>query len=337
MTVNLNRYPRSTIATDETVNEIEEHMNVIPEWKTQAGEPYAVALVDSWAQYLELIETDFLDWPEYIYRGQRDVNWPLRSPFDRQFREATAFLEKNDPLENLTAEDRSLVAQADPCTSLDPRERVLGRLLDRFRRACCGRRGVFPRDLSTDEWWALGRHYGLATPLLDWTRSLHVACYFALWEAAPPTSGVRAIWAFSYRGMREILINLPDNYSVPEHQLESIELVETELDENSRQLSQSGLFTKTQAGVDIEEFIRKSIDLAGMSPILYRIDIPESQREAFLRHLEAMNIHAGTLFPDLVGAAEFSNRALEKEWTEILWKQKPEFIRRMLSNRASHD
>jgi hypothetical protein len=312
-------------------------MNVIPEWKTQAGQPYAVATVNSWAQYLQLIETDFLDWHEYIYRGQRDTNWPLRSPFDRQIREATELLEKNDPLGNLSAEDRSLIAQADPCTSLDSRERILVRLLDRFRQACCGRRGVSPKDLSADEWWALGRHYGLATPLLDWTRSPHVACYFALWEATSPPSGVRAIWAFSHMGMREILINQPDNYSVPEHQLESIELVETALDENSRQLSQSGLFTKTPAGVDIEEFICKSMELVGMSPILYRIEIPESQREAFLRQLEAMNIHAGTLFPDLVGAAEFSNRALEKEWTEILWKQRPEFIRRMLSNRASHD
>jgi hypothetical protein len=50
-----------------------------------------------------------------------------------------------------------------------------------------------------------------------------------------------------------------------------------------------------------------------------------------------MNIHSGSLFPDLIGAADFSNRGLEKESSEILWKQRPEFIRRVLSNTASHE
>ena len=312
-------------------------MDAIPEWEILDGEPCAVVTVDAWTRYLQLIETDFLDWPEYIYRGQRDAAWPLRSNFDRQFREATELLEKNDPFEGLNAEDRSLVEQADPRTSLDSREQVLGGLLDRFRRACCGRRGTYPRDLSTDEWWALGRHYGLATPLLDWTRSPYVACFFAMCQADSSSSGKRAVWAFSHIGMREILINQPENFSAAEHELASIELVEAHVDENSRLLSQGGLFTRTPAGVDIEDFVREHLDLTGMSGILYRMEIPESQREAFLRHLEAMNIHSGTLFPDLVGAAEFSNRGLEKEWTEVLWKQRPEFIRRMLSSGASHD
>lgn len=316
-------------------------MELVPKWEIQDGRPWASVAVDSWAQFLRLIETDFLDWPEYIYRGQRDAAWPLRSNFDRQFRNATAILEQSEPLEGLSVEDRSLVEQANPRTSLDSRDEVLRRLLDRFQRACCGRRGASPKDLSTDEWWALGRHYGLATPLLDWSRSPYVACFFAICEATPPPSGNRAVWAFSHIGLREIFINQPDNLDVAEDnlestELESIELVEAHLDENSRLLSQSGLFTRTPGGVDIEDFIRRRLDLNGMSPILYRIEIPESQREAFLRHLEAMNIHSGSLFPDLVGAAEFSNRGLEKEWSEILWKQRPEFIRRMLSSKASH-
>jgi hypothetical protein len=156
-------------------------------------------------------------------------------------------------------------------------------------------------------------------------------------ETSPARSGKRAVWAFTYEGMRENLINQPANMDTPEFDIISIKLVEAYIDENSRMLSQGGLFTQTPDGADIETFISENLDLARMSPILYRVEIPEAQRETFLRHLEAMNIHHGSLFPDLVGAADFSNRGLEKEWTQILWQQKPDFIQRMLTECAPHE
>jgi hypothetical protein len=137
--------------------------------------------------------------------------------------------------------------------------------------------------------------------------------------------------------MREILINQAGNLDKREEELASIDLVEPYIDENDRLLSQGGLFTRTPNGEDIEEFCRVQLNLTGMAPILYRIEIPENQREVFLRHLEAMNIHFGSLFPDITGAAGFSNRGLEKERSEIQWKQRPEFIRRMLGSNAVHE
>lgn len=102
-------------------------------------------------------------------------------------------------------------------------------------------------------------------------------------------------------------------------------------------LNQSGLFSKTPAGEDVEEFIKNNIDLTGMSPILYKIKIPDSQREMFLRHLEAMNIHDSSLFSDIEGAAGYANRSLERESTNLLWKAQPSYVQRMLSNSVSHD
>ena len=215
----------------------------------------AVAQAKSWSRYVEIMETCFLDWPEYIYRGQRDATWPLRSAFDREFRHATELLKGTDPFKGLNTEDRALVEQAKPRTSLDPRDQVLERHLDRFKRACCGRRGPSPRELSTDEWWSLGRHFGLLTPLLDWTRSPYVACFFAMCEPCRSPSGKRAVWAFSHVGMLEVLINQPENLDKTKEELAFIELVEKPFDENSRLLSQSGLFTRTPNSEDVEAFI----------------------------------------------------------------------------------
>src|SRR6202011_3028313 len=56
------------------------------------------------------------------------------------------------------------------------------RYLWAFKRAAAGLRGPNPADLEPDQWWSLGRHFGLITPLLDWTESPYIAAFFALSE-----------------------------------------------------------------------------------------------------------------------------------------------------------
>lgn len=310
------------------------HDPIVPSWI--CGQTTAIARVNNWYEFVALLETDFLDWSEYIFRGQTDAKWPLRSKFDREYRKAKKQLKKTDPLSGLDQQDRSLVEQANPNMSLKSRSDLLARLLNRFKKASTGRRGPSPKHLTDNEWWALGQHFGLATPLLDWTRSPYVAAYFALKEPSSSALENRAMWAYTHEGLIDIFINMPDNYNKDLSGLNVVSIIEGLTDENSRIISQSGLFTETPVGEDIEEFIKNNIDLTGSGPILYKIEIPNSQRESFLRHLEAMNIHDSSLFPDINGAAEYANRCLEKESTDLLWKAQPSSIRRMLSNDAYH-
>ena len=83
-------------------------------------------------------------------------------------------------------------------------------------------------------------------------------------------------------------------------------------------MNQRGLFTIPISGeIDIEKTVRKCYakDAAkGMKRIVFvKIKINDSERENCLRSLNSMNINHATLFPDLIGAADYCNLKLEIE------------------------
>ena len=186
----------------------------LPAWTIPPHKAFATTRVDAWSQFAGLIETHFLDWSEYAYRGQRCIDWPLLSKFDRALQESHRLLKQSDPYTDIDHADRALVEQAiegKRGRTLPGRPVLLQEHLAAFKTAALGRRGAAPKSLSDDEWWALGQHFGLATPLLDWTRSAYVACFFACEDPNPPLSGFRAVWAFSHPGHLEIVLNQPEN------------------------------------------------------------------------------------------------------------------------------
>ena len=167
--------------------------------------------------------------------------------------------------------------------------------------------------------------------------SPYVAAFFALEGTAEPKSGKHAVWVFSHCALNEILINSTKESDADEHELPSIKIHHEITDENQRIISQNGLFSEVSNGLDIEEYIEKYIPLTGMSPVLYKIEIPHKLREEFLRHLNTMNINHASLYPDLIGSANAANRLLEKEFTDNIWQSTPDYMRRLLSDDASHD
>ena len=183
--------------------------------------------------------------------------------------------------------------------------------LNQFKDAMRGRRGPNPvrdKDMEDDEWWALGQHQGLATPLLDWTTSPFAAAYFAYCEEKPqgkkpPPTGRRCVFALCQHWVK--MTNEKLKKEMPPGK--TLEFYTPRTDENPRLVSQAGLFTYAPDGVRVEDWIKKHSPGKGWNVRLYKFTFPESDREMALRSLNLMNINHLTLFPDSHGASNFCN------------------------------
>src|SRR5262245_1836278 len=120
----------------------------------------------SWLDFFPLCNDLFSTAPAFVFRGQANYSWPLRSTLDR--------LQARFPRRKNLSGGIPSFFDSSPLTEREH--------LDAFKRAVRARRGVNPPRLNDDEYWALGQHHGLATTLIDFTRSPFVALFFAFEE-----------------------------------------------------------------------------------------------------------------------------------------------------------
>jgi hypothetical protein len=117
----------------------------LPAWTIPSRKAFATIRVEAWSQFSDLIETHFLDWSEYAYRGQRCSDWQLLSKFDRERAQSRKLLEQTDPYAGLDCNDRALVEQAiegKNGRTLPERTALLEEHLSAFKTAALGRRGA---------------------------------------------------------------------------------------------------------------------------------------------------------------------------------------------------
>jgi len=262
-------------------------------WKEpETNDGYTEIELSNWKHFHDFIYEEMLDFESYIWRGQRRDDWELKSTLDR----------------HVTTESHQ-------------------EHLKRFKFATRGRRGVNPPAITEEkDWWALGQHYGLETPLLDWTQSPFVAAYFAFIGVGSKQTDSRAIYALQRVSVKDKAHQLrKEEFRVAlknEQELEAkgqpyspvefedirpqVEFIRPLSDENHRLVNQGGLFSRAPDHTTLEKWVRTNFPGEDDS-VLIKIRVPNKDREDSLRSLNRMNINHLTLFPDLHGASEFCN------------------------------
>lgn len=229
---------------------------------------------DSWNGFLDFFhhENALKQNQGYVFRGHASENWKLESTLKRKVHDSDA-------------------------------KKLEEKILEIFKKHCLGRRGHNPPKLSESEWWALGQHFGLDTPLLDWSDSPYVAAFFAFNSENKETDNV-VVWLL-FKGVN-------NNEGVKDLKSEHhIEFLTPYLDENARLINQRGLFVRTPNMECITEWanILKENGTCNLGRIL----IPRSEKGFALDSLDKMNINAFTLFPDLSGSAKYANYVVSRD------------------------
>jgi len=218
----------------------------------------------------------------FIFRGQSCSSWGLTSSFDRRH------------------------AQAAPRTIDDRYAKVLNAFIRNYEiygdmdRA----EALFIRAAQPEEgdYEAIAQHFGMPTRLLDWTKSLYVAAFFAFSKVEECTSDLVSVWALDKAQCRK---HFSEKHVV---------LHEDIYKENKRQLWQMGVFvsnlTERRNFADLFCAESKLYDtkLDKEAPLLLRFDIPKRAMSEAIDDLNMMRINSMTLFPGIDGVVRWIDR-----------------------------
>ncbi len=246
-----------------------------------------VTKVKNWQHLQEIFSNDpiFKTHDEWLFRGQRRSDWGLTPSLAR--------LSNNETIDPVLAD----------------------RQLYQFKYSIRGR----VKSISTIDdldVWAIGQHFGLMSPLLDWSRSPYVSMFFAVEMRDPvnetPRNYSRAIFALNKTKLSKLNVDI---------------FVDTLSSEHARLISQNGLFTvspfgesKTLETLIINELAEREVDVDDpeiLKKYVFKVHIPmedEHDRLNCFQSLRKMNIHHSSLYPDLIGSSSHCNELIKEEY-----------------------
>ena len=232
--------------------------------------------IDNWLDLSSTIDDYFTHYNNYIFRGQADANWKLETTLARML----GSIRKK-------ASDKKADAKQH---------------FEQFKENIRGRTNIDLNNSIEDEVWSLGQHFGLYTPLLDWTRSPYVGLFFSFFGQG--TSGKRALWALLEEDISRIS-------NIKRTKRDKVYIVNPLTHYNERLVNQRGVFLKIPLTVNLESWVKSAKNFHWVT--LYKIVYPDSIRNEALSALNNMNINHLSLFPDLHGSSLYSNYQLEIE------------------------
>jgi len=261
----------------ETYKKVDNSM--FSEFDTDYKDGILTLRLASWDEFHSVVKK-FNNYPDYFWRGQKD-NKTLWSSFDQYLECKKISLNKKG------------------------RQEELRRIMNNLKQSLKDLPNTHNIDFSKDdEVWAIRQHYGLKTPLLDWTESPYIAAYFSFYKKSEEKNSSRVIYALS-RGLK-LLMNGKNRFvefDLPNNNFDSRQ--------NHRLINQKGKFTIALEGKDIKSIVKefwKTGNKKGKNyttkVILAEILVPDKFQDDCLAALKAMNITHGTLFPDYAGAVE---------------------------------
>jgi hypothetical protein len=266
-----------------------------------------------WGEFRSWIDRNRQPIPVY-WRGQKDPSWSLASHFERIILKLAGG--GADGAAQIYPYDNRYQRNGQKIWTDDFYQAMRDTYLREFKVAAAGLRGANPACLNTDQWWSLGRHFGLVTPLLDWTESPYIAAFFALSElltemrqsGARDRSGKKIGEALIFSGKKVAVYRLFHNSELEELKGDGLRVVRPIVDELGRMHGQRGLFT----WLDSEKYfeLQGFLDDKRCGKLLTQLVISDQAVIDGLSDLWAHGIDYRLLFPDLEGAAKSVNMNL---------------------------